>query len=68
MYENLQYCKETTWQTVHVDCSIGRLSKSLNSQSWQLDDLGNWTQFNNNGTTETRTHNAVNEIVSSSSI
>ncbi len=36
------------------------------SQSWQLDDLGNWTQFDDNGTTETRTHNAVNEIVSSS--
>ena len=34
------------------------------AQNWQLDDLGNWTQFDNNGSIESRTHNEVNEIVS----
>ena len=30
--------------------------------STQLDDVGNWVNFNNDGTTETRTHNTANEI------
>ena len=34
------------------------------AQNWQLDDLGNWTQFDNNGSIESRTHNEMNEIVS----
>jgi RHS repeat-associated protein len=29
-----------------------------------LDKLGNWTQFNNNGDVQDRSHNAVNEITS----
>lgn len=31
-------------------------------QSYTLDDLANWTSFNNNGSTESRTHNNVNEL------
>jgi len=27
-----------------------------------LDDLSNWSSFNNNGSTESRTHNSVNEL------
>jgi len=34
------------------------------TQAWTLDKLGNWTQFNNNGAIETRTHNNVNEVLS----
>ena len=34
------------------------------TQSWNLDKLGNWKQFDNNGQLETRTHNNVNEVLS----
>ncbi len=37
------------------------------AQSWSLDELGNWTQFNNNGETQHREHNAVNEVTSTGS-
>ncbi len=31
-------------------------------QSWNLDGLGNWDSFDDQGSTETRTHNAANEL------
>jgi RHS repeat-associated protein len=31
-------------------------------QRWKLDSRANWTELENNGSTEKRTHNAVNEI------
>jgi len=31
-------------------------------QSWNLDQLGNWAGFTDQGSTQTRTHNAANEI------
>ncbi len=31
-------------------------------QSWALDPLGNWSTFDNNGSTQTRTHNGQNQI------
>ena len=33
------------------------------SQDWDLDGLGNWPRFDDNGTVETRTHSDFNEIV-----
>ena len=36
-------------------------------QSWNLDSLGNWSSFTNEGTTEERTFNAANEIQNISS-
>jgi len=32
------------------------------SQDWTLDGVYNWTEFTDYGTTETRTHNSVNEV------
>jgi RHS repeat-associated protein len=37
-------------------------------QSWTLDGLGNWSEFDNDGTTQTRDTNAANEITSTSGI
>ncbi len=34
------------------------------SQSWTLDSQGNWSSFTSNGTTQTRTANAQNQITS----
>jgi len=31
-------------------------------QGYTLDDLGNWSSFNNNGSTESRTHDSVNQL------
>jgi RHS repeat-associated protein len=32
------------------------------SESWNFDKTGNWSQYIKNGVTETRTHNAANEL------
>ncbi|MDR2437941.1 MAG: hypothetical protein LBE12_01045 [Planctomycetaceae bacterium] len=32
------------------------------SESWNFDKTGNWLQYTKNGNTETRTHNAANEL------
>ena len=37
-------------------------------QSWTLDGLGNWSGFNDDGTSQTRTTNAANEIASTSGL
>jgi RHS repeat-associated protein len=38
------------------------------TQTWDLDALGNWSSFDNNGSTQTRTTDAANEIASTSGI
>jgi hypothetical protein len=38
------------------------ISNPRRTQTWTLDDLGNWDQTVLDGTTETRTHNDVNEL------
>jgi RHS repeat-associated protein len=37
-------------------------------QSWTLDKVGNWTSWNNNGVTETRTHDSHNALTSRSTV
>ena len=37
-------------------------------QSWTLDGLGNWSGYNNDGSSQTRTANAANEITATSGI
>jgi hypothetical protein len=32
------------------------------SEAWNFDKTGNWAEYNKNGMTETRTHNAANEL------
>ena len=34
-------------------------------QEWELDSLGNWSEFTDGATTETRTHNDANELITS---
>jgi len=46
----------------NLDQSKLFLSNTAYSQTWTLDQLGNWTGLDDDGTTQTRTHNAVNEI------
>ncbi len=38
------------------------LSSSNRTEDFTLDALGNWTTFNDDGTSQTRTHNTANEI------
>jgi hypothetical protein len=45
------------------DVRIPVMSKHMDDNA-TLDKLGNWTQFNNNGDVQDRSHNAVNEITS----
>lgn len=42
--------------------SGGDITAPTFEQDWTLDGVGNWTTFNDNGTSQTRTHNAANEI------
>ena len=37
------------------------------AQDWTLDAVGNWSAFDNNGSLETRTHNALNQLTGRSS-
>ncbi|MCH2208831.1 MAG: hypothetical protein MK132_23625 [Lentisphaerales bacterium] len=37
-------------------------SPVINSQSWNLDLIGNWTSVTTDGSTESRTHNDVHEL------
>ncbi|OQB80125.1 MAG: tRNA nuclease WapA precursor [Planctomycetes bacterium ADurb.Bin126] len=46
----------------NLDGSKLFLTSTAFGQAWTLDQLGNWTGFDDNGTSQTRTHNAVNEI------
>src|SRR5205085_888419 len=39
-----------------------------NSQSWNLDALGNWSSVTADGTTQTRTHNQQNEVTSAGGV
>jgi RHS repeat-associated protein len=40
----------------------GLVGNPTDSQSWSLDALGNWSSVTTNGTQQTRTHNAENEL------
>jgi len=46
----------------NLDGSKLFLTSTAFGQAWTLDQLGNWTGFDDDGTAQTRTHNAVNEI------
>jgi len=45
--------------------SSGEITNAGFSNSWVLDERGNWLSFDNDGATDTRTYNGVNEITSS---
>jgi RHS repeat-associated protein len=38
--------------------------RGSHAQNWQLDPLGNWVSFTNDGTTQSRSHNTQNQITS----
>ncbi|MGO9108654.1 MAG: RHS repeat-associated core domain-containing protein [Thermoguttaceae bacterium] len=42
--------------------SGGTIANPSNTQTWTLDSLGNFTNYNNNGSNQTRTVDAANEI------
>src|SRR5205823_3133934 len=44
------------------------ISSPARSQSWGFDALGNWSSFTTDGTTQTRSANAQNEITSISGL
>ena len=43
--------------------SGGVIPSPLTNESYNLDPVGNWTSFTSNAVSQTRTHNAVNEIL-----
>jgi RHS repeat-associated protein len=43
--------------------SGGVILSPLTDESYNLDAVGNWTSFTSNAATQTRTHNAVNELL-----
>ncbi len=50
-----------SWKKGTPDAS-GTIASPYSTQSWTLDSRGNWNTFTNNGTPQTRTHTAANEL------
>jgi hypothetical protein len=60
MYEKRHY-----WNSeAQVQCVESPVMSKSVAESSGLDKLGNWTQFDNNGDVQDRSHNEVNEITS----
>ncbi len=51
-----------TYQYNGVDALVSSVRNDSFDQSWTLDGLGNWSGFNDDGSSQVRTANAANEI------
>jgi RHS repeat-associated protein len=47
-----------------LDSNFETINNANFSESWDFDKTGNWTEYSKNGTTQTRTANAANQILS----
>jgi RHS repeat-associated protein len=59
-YDNLGQIKNLNRGILNNDHSS--IPTVNHSESWNFDKTGNWSQYTKNGNTETRTHNAANEL------
>jgi RHS repeat-associated protein len=53
----------TQWRRGTLSQDKSQITSASKYQSYLLDGLGNWDIFNDNGTTQTRTNNTANEIL-----
>ncbi len=51
-----------TYQYNGLDALVSSVRNDSFDQSWTLDGLGNWSSFNDDGSSQARTANAANEI------
>ncbi|MDR2407486.1 MAG: RHS repeat-associated core domain-containing protein [Bacteroidales bacterium] len=64
-YDNLGQIKSLNRGVTESWCSNtaqNEITTVNHSESWNFDQTGNWSQYTKNGNTETRTHNAANEL------
>ena len=65
-YDNLNQLQAFARGTLNAGKDT--ITTPAHSQSWGFDALGNWTSFTTDGTTQTRTANAQNQITSISGL
>ncbi|GHT13722.1 hypothetical protein FACS1894170_10010 [Planctomycetales bacterium] len=59
-YDNLGQIKMLRRGALNADKT--NVAAVNHSEAWNFDKTGNWVEYNKNGMTETRTHNAANEL------
>jgi RHS repeat-associated protein len=59
---------DETYEYNDLDELISTVRNNGFDQSWDLDSLGNWSEFDDDGSTQTRDVNEANEITSTSGI